>query len=231
MFVYGQPALFIEDYLVISDLHLGISREIYLAGISLPSQIDRLSERLNELKKQTKTKKLIITGDFKHNIPNISYLERKEVPELLTKLKFKEIIIVKGNHDGMIENLVTGIKNVKVKPHFTVGDYYFTHGHRKAKTTKKNIVIGHNHPGIKFRDRFGAIYVEPCWVLGKVKLEKNGKTTPKEKNLIIIPAFNELSGKQPVNDSEFMGPIAKRIKEPRAILLDGTDLGEIKDLK
>ena len=219
--------MFLKDYLVIADLHIGISREIYLSGISLPSQIERLSKKLNRLKKETKTKKLIVVGDFKHNIPNISYTERKEVPEILEKLKFKEIIIVKGNHDGRIESLIPKIKgkSIKVKKSFTVGDYIFTHGHRKIKTTKNNIVVGHNHPGIKFKDRFGATYMEPAWILGKVRHNK------KERNLTIIPAFNELSGKFAANEEKFMGPIAKTIRQPKAILLDGTDLGQIKDMK
>lgn len=222
MFVYNQPAMFVRDYLVIADLHIGISRDIYRSGVSLPSQIEKLSKRLNVLGKQTNTKNLIVTGDFKHSIPGISYTEQKEVPDIIRRLDFERIIIVKGNHDGRIESLVND-ERTKVKKSFSLGDYFFTHGHRKADTTKQTIVIGHNHPGVKFRDRYGAIYVEPAWVLGKVRLKK-------VHDLIVMPAFNELSGKSPVNEKSMMGPIAKNIYQAKAVLLDGTDLGTIKNI-
>ena len=95
MFVYNEPAMFLNDYLVIADLHIGISREIAKSGVSLPSQISKLSARLNALKKQTLTKHLIVAGDFKHSIPWISYAEQREVPELLRRLDFEKIIITK----------------------------------------------------------------------------------------------------------------------------------------
>ena len=224
MFVYNEPAMFVGDYLVIADLHIGISREIAKSGVSLPSQIAKLSTKLNDMKKQTNTKNLIVAGDFKHSIPWISYAEQREVPALLRRLDFEKIIITKGNHDGRIETLIEDKLRVKVKKSFSVGNYIFTHGHRNISTKKGTIVIGHNHPGVKFRDRFGAVYVEPAWILGKVKLEKTH-------SLIIMPAFNELSGKEPVNETkQFMGPIAKHIREARAVLLDGTDLGSLRDI-
>ncbi|MBS3054401.1 MAG: metallophosphoesterase [Candidatus Aenigmarchaeota archaeon] len=224
MFVYNEPALFVGDYLVIADLHIGISREMAKAGVSLPSQIAGLSAKLNGLKKQTNTKNLLVAGDFKHSIPWISYAEQREVPEILRRLDFEKIIITKGNHDGRIETLIDDNERIMVRKSFSVDDYIFTHGHRNIATNKGTIVIGHNHPGIKFRDRFGAIYVEPAWILGKVELEKTH-------DLIIMPAFNELSGKGPVNETkQFMGPIARHIRDARAVLLDGTDLGPIRDL-
>jgi uncharacterized protein len=224
MFVTNYPAMHLEDYLIISDLHLGITKDIYHAGISLPSQVNDLCERLKKLKKITKAKNLVIVGDVKHNIPNISRQEIKEFPEFFKALKFREVILVKGNHDGNIEKLAKDLKNVSVRKSFSIGDYFLSHGHRKVTTKKENIIIGHNHPGVKMEDRMGAFYILQSWVVGKINLEG------RKYNLIIMPAFNPLSGCSIVNKNEFIGPLAKKLKNPDIYLLDGTYLGNIKNL-
>lgn len=226
MFVANCPAMHLKDYLVISDLHLGITRELYKAGFSVPSQVKFLSGRLMKLKKITKAEKLVIIGDVKHNIPAISWQEMKELPEFLSLLSFEKVILVKGNHDGNIENLVNGLDNVTVRESFSVGDYFLTHGHRKIRTRKPNIVIGHNHPSVKLKDRMGAYYTLQCWLIGKIRLETWHK-------LILMPAFNPLSGSCIVNGSEkLMGPLAKNLSASSDVyLLDGTHLGKVKELR
>ena len=222
MFLTNHPAMAVKDYLVIADVHIGITKEIREAGILLPSQVEKLAKQINALRRTSRAKKLIILGDFKHEIPKISWQERIEIPKLLKLLKFESIVITKGNHDGNIEKIVQD-KRVKIKKSFALGGYIFTHGHRKVKTKKKVIVIGHNHPHVKFIDDIGTVYVQPCWVIGKAGNQK----------LIMVPAFNELCGATVVNGKDdFLGPIAKEIdrKNAKAYLLDGTYLGRIKNL-
>ena len=222
MFVTDHPAMKIGDYLVIADLHLGITRELWKSGISLPSQAKPLAERLNRLKKLTKTKNLVIVGDVKHSIPRISWQEMREVPEFLSLLEFGKIILIKGNHDGNLERLITD-RRISVKKSFVIGSYFLTHGHRKAATKKPVIVIGHNQPHMRFVDAIGNSYSVPVWVVGGIKL-RAGK-------LIIMPAFNELAGSSIVNESAFIGPVAKKLRNANAFLLDGTDLGKISSLQ
>ncbi len=222
MFLTNHPSMVVKGHLVIADVHIGITKGIKEAGILLPSQVERLAKRINALKCTAKAKKLIILGDFKHEIPKISWQERIEIPKLLSLLKFESIIITKGNHDGNIEKIIHD-KRVKIKKSFTVGDYIFTHGHRKIKTKKKTIVIGHNHPHVKFIDDIGTTYVQPCWVIGKTRRHK----------VIMVPAFNELCGATIVNGKDdFLGPIAKNMdrENARVYLLDGTYLGRVRNL-
>jgi uncharacterized protein len=225
MFIVDKPAMLVDGILVISDLHLGITKDIWDKGIRLPSQVSSLAKKVNDLKKFTKAKKLVLLGDVKHNIPNISWQEYREVPEFFSLLKFRDIVIVKGNHDGLIEKLVP--KNVKVVKTFVHGNYAFTHGHRKIETKKKIIVIGHNQPHVRFRDKMKAIYTEPVWVKGYLT------GTYKGKKIIMVPAFNELAGATLINKDQMLGPIAKCLdkKKSHCYLLDGTDLGVINDLK
>jgi len=223
MFLKNYPAMKIGRTLVIADLHLGITKDIYDRGILLPNQTAMLANEINKLKKTTRTSRLVILGDIKHKVPGISFQEMRDVPKFLSSLKYREIIIVKGNHDGGIEKIVKGNENVKVRKFMTINDYYLTHGHRNAKTAKKTIIIGHNQPHVRFRDDMGARYTEPVWVRGALI----GK-----KKLIIMPAFNRLCGATIVNKDELLGPVAKKLIKSRThvYLLDGTDIGTIKDL-
>jgi putative SbcD/Mre11-related phosphoesterase len=219
-FVRNHPALKIGSSLVIADLHIGITRDIWERGISLPSQVKKMASRVNSLKKKTRTKRLIILGDVKHKITHATPREVKEVPDFLSLVKFRDIVIVKGNHDGAIESI---IGRIPVRKSVSVGDYCLTHGHRRVKTKKNHIIIGHNQPYVKLKDDMNAIYMEPVWIKGRLK---NGK------ELIIMPAFNELCGASIVNKQHFIGPIAKSLvaRSAYTYLLDGTDLGSIENL-
>jgi putative SbcD/Mre11-related phosphoesterase len=222
MFLTNQPAMAVKDYLVIADVHIGITKALKDAGVLLPSQVEKLARQINALKRTAKAKKLIVLGDFKHEIPRISWQERVEIPQLLELLDFKSIVITKGNHDGNIEKIVHD-KRVKIKKSFTVGNYIFSHGHRRIKTKKKTIVIGHNHPHVRFIDDIGTVYTQPCWVIGRAS----------DARVIMVPAFNELCGATVVNGKDdFLGPIARHIdrKNARIYLLDSTYLGRVRDL-
>jgi len=214
----------IGSLLIISDLHIGITKDIWDKGVRIPSQVKATAARINALKRSTETAKLVMLGDVKHHIPNISWQEEKEIPEFFSLLDFKKIILVKGNHDGRIERLVPG--NVKVRKSYSCGKYAFTHGHRTIKTSKGIIVMGHNQAHVKFRDELGASYVEPVWVKGPLKGPYKGK------KLVMVPAFNELAGATLVNKDELIGPIARHLdkKQAHCYLLDGTDLGTVSDL-
>jgi len=235
MFLTNQPALVVDGWLCVADLHLGITRELFQAGVRLPSQVKDFVERIHKMKKSAKASGLILLGDVKHKVPGISYQEMEEIPQFLEALKFKQIVLIKGNHDAEIEKIIPArLKGkVKVKKAFKVGDFLFTHGHMHVNSTSpqgraiRTIVIGHNQPGVMFRDAVKATYIEPCWVRGPLVGKYKGK------ELIIVPSFNSLRGHTLVNKDEFLGPIAKTVdrKEAHAYLLDGTDLGTLEQLK
>jgi len=227
MFLKDEPAMVIEKSLVVADLHIGITKEIFDSGISLPKQSKRFADKLNSLKKETQTNCLIVLGDLKHKVPGISWQEFKEIPEFINRLKYRNITIIKGNHDGWIEKIVKTMetkKKIEVKKSVTIKNFILTHGHRRIKASGKTIVIGHNHPYVKFIDELGARYYQPVWIKGPIK----GKN-----ELIIMPAFNDLSGMTIINEQKLLGPVAKLLnkKEAHVFLLDGTDLGVIESLR
>jgi putative SbcD/Mre11-related phosphoesterase len=227
MFLKNHPAMKIGNSLVIADLHIGITKDIYQKGVILPRQASSLANEINKLKKMTKTRRLIVLGDIKHRLYGLNSNETEEVRAFFSLLKYKDIIIIKGNHDGDIEKILTSLQGVKVKKFIIINNYYLTHGHRNVNTKRDIIVIGHNQPHIRLIDEMGAKYTEPVWVKGLIRTKSKAK-----KRLIIMPAFNKLCGATIVNKDELLGPIAKKLikSKARVYLLDGTDIGTIKDL-
>lgn len=214
-----------EKYLIVADLHIGITKELEERGIYLPSRAELFSKKLNNAAKKTNAKNLIILGDLKHNIPKAKKEEIREIVEFLSKLNFEKIIIIKGNHDGKIEKIIANVeKNIEIEKKFIkIDDILLTHGHISIKNLNaKKIIIAHIHPYIRIFDKLKARYYERVW------LRKEN-----DKEIIVMPNFNELCGATIVNEQELIGPIAKKINKDEfdVYLLDGTYIGKIKDFE
>ncbi|MHA1648778.1 MAG: metallophosphoesterase [Candidatus Helarchaeota archaeon] len=132
---------------------------------------------------------------------------------------------------------------------------------RKDLLNADILIMAHNHPVIEFQDDFNVKIHEPAWIrlhwdqrklasaylnYLHIKKAKDPLTFLKEKykiqiasnpEIIIIPAFNDLLGGIPFNvpDSQFLGPLFKskslNLDDAEAILLDGTPLGKIKEIR
>lgn len=247
-FVTGKAALTVEKSLIIADLHLGIEREFYTSGIKFPSQTGKIEEKIDELLKATRPKRLIILGDVKHKVPGISVQEMKEIPRFLEHFSKKTAVeIVPGNHDPGIEKFAP--QQVKIHPSsgFGMDSVYLNHGHAwpgEDFLSARQIIIGHQHPVIEFQDKLGYRFREPVWIRGKLDPEKIGerykKIPERLPEAVIMPAFNELAGGMAVNgkrDSKyvqnFIGPVIRAVEEKtaRIYLLDGTYLGRLSDIK
>jgi putative SbcD/Mre11-related phosphoesterase len=237
-----EPALLLENKtLVMSDLHIGLEYEIYKSGITVPSQVGKLEERIDKLIKATKAKHLVILGDVKHQVPSISWQEYREIPRFFEHFKIK-ISVVKGNHDGNIERLVPADVDVYEPTGFKLGDFLLTHGQAwpdKKYLDAKYLIMGHVHPAVEFWTG-GFRSIEPCWLKCKIdekKIQKKYKTESKLEQGIIMPPFNHLIGGMAFNSKDFkpLGPLLTnhvlKWKSSEVYLLDGTYLGDLKDIK
>ena len=121
--------------------------------------------------------------------------------------------------------------------------YGFFHGHAwpsKKLMSCDYIFMGHIQPAVEFIDKLGYRSRQQVWLKSKLnqeiikkkyKINKTGKL-----NLIVFPAFNNLSGSLNVTgDKKLTGPMLTNglfdLEESKAYLLDGTYLGDIKSLK
>ncbi len=270
-FITNETALTFNKNLVIADLHIGIEKELYDAGIKVPTQTDKIKDRIDHLIKKTKAKRLIIIGDIKHQVPGVSLQELREIPDFFKNFSEKiETHICLGNHDSEIPALVEnsalsfpekkGLRSQRkgfssgVQIHgtdgFRLSDAYIMHGHswpKKEFLGCKYLIISHTHPLIEIRDKLGYRFSERVWVRAlfqkKEIFKKYGIAGKRLPEIILMPAFNDLSGgvslnietgkRKKLTEQTFLGPITKLIdkKQTEIFLLDGTFLGKLVDLK
>ncbi|WP_319506978.1 metallophosphoesterase [uncultured Methanolobus sp.] len=256
--VFDEPVIVVSNEtkaLVIADVHLGIEWDLYRSGFSIPSRMKHGLERILGYIEQVSPERIILLGDVKHNVPQISWQERDEIPYFLSMLCDHAMVdIFPGNHDGGIEYLLPERKNITVHPvrgSIIEGVGYF-HGHTwpdPALLSAKYIIAAHNHPTIRFTDSLGYATVEQSWIRTHLNLqvmrehftsmdlqEENGSWNDPE--LIIVPSFNELCGGVAFNESlhdDLLGPLFSSkgvdIDNAEAYLLDGTKLGKLKNIR
>jgi len=220
----NEPALIVENNirtLVIADIHLGIEWELYHSGISIPSQVEKRTARIME------------------------YIS-KAAAFLKNLAGFAPVDIVPGNHDGDIEELIPENVTMHSMRGFVLDSAGYFHGHTWPDAdllSVSHVIMSHNHPAIRLTDALGHGVSEPVWIrtrfIEKAIREHYGKIEDwRDPEVVIMPAFNELSGGIPFNESiheELLGPIfanhAIELEKARAFLLDGTDIGTIEGIK
>jgi hypothetical protein len=247
-FIGNSPALLIEkeSILVVGDLHIGIAYKLYKQGINIPDQLKDIEKRLLVLIKKSKTKKLVLLGDVKHEVPGINYPEIYDLPKFLRRLSERvELHICKGNHDTHMEKIVPKEINFHQSGGFRIKDYFFYHGHEWPLVQFlecNHLILSHVHPVFEFKDKFGYRVSKPVWLKANVDKETfNERYKTKEKGkleIIVVPSFNKLLGGYPINkinqQMDTISPIFRNelfdIKESEIYLLDGTYLGKLGEL-
>ncbi len=229
--LWERRALLYKDSLIVADLHIGYEFGLEKKGYIIPSQTDKIIENIREMLVETGAKRLIINGDLKHNIPEGSWQEYKEIPEALDKWlkEVKEIHLFKGNHDGGIEKYLPSEVILHGPEGAVIDDIGYFHGHAspsKEVTEAKKIVTAHSHPAVSLKDRLDRLERHPCWVrfnFSREDLHGNG---------ILMPTFNELLGGTCINVHGYLGPFFRNydISEELVYLLDGTCLGRRSEL-
>lgn len=255
--ILEEPALKVTNHeisLVVADIHLGIEWDLYRSGINLLSRMKERLDRILGYVQANSPERIILLGDVKHNVPQVSWQEKVEIPHFLETLsEYVYVDIFPGNHDGGIELLFSRQKDIQV--HSARGEVldgvgYF-HGHTwpaPELLAASHVVTAHNHPTVRFTDTFGYSLVEPAWIktkfkpdvlkdhFGNLDLENNIQWADPE--LFIMPAFNELCGGVPFNEStseDLLGPTFSsggiELEDAEMYMLDGTRLGMIKNIR
>jgi uncharacterized protein len=182
--------LFIKEkgkkILVVGDLHLGFEESLNEGGVFVSRKMfEEMIEYLDGVFERVgKVDYVVLLGDVKHDFGRISRQEWNDVLGLLDYLenKCRNIIIVKGNHDIILERIVNKRKEVKLVDYFVVGKYCFLHGHKDFDEIRdvniKYWIMGHIHPAVNLSD---GIKVEKykCFLVGKFK----------GRGVVIVPCF------------------------------------------
>lgn len=181
-----------ERILVVGDLHLGFEESLRSSGVMLPLNIfgELLADFDKVFEKVGKVDKVILLGDVKHEFGRINYGERKEFGELFSYLKnkTKEFIVIKGNHDAIIEFLVKDFEGVDLVDYLILEDVVFLHGDKDfPEIHEKKIkkwVVAHGHPAITLYENHGSKKEKyKCFLIGKYK----------GKEVTVMPSFFDVN--------------------------------------
>lgn len=204
------PVLYLEDIdsLAIADLHLGYEVLSSEHGLSIPKiQFKKSMEMINHIMDIKNASRIIIVGDIKHEFSETSYHEYREVKLFLDSISrlFKEIIIIRGNHDTFITR-ITKKYDITVYNELEIGRYLFIHGHknRGIDSIENTVILGHEHPSIALYTDVGVKEKIKCFLYGVFG----------DKQVIILPAFSYLAPGSDINiipREELLSPILRAI--------------------
>jgi len=226
-----------ESTLLISDLHLGLEKEMAKKGFSLPAYSIKMVERVKGIAESYGMKRLMVLGDVKHSVGKVEDIDWGVVPWFFDTMLdlFESVGVVPGNHDGGIKTVLP--PRVALFPsHGTVigegrGRIGVAHGHAwpsEEAIASRNLVIGHSHFTYELKDALGARSREPVWVSSTYDIAELMEAAGYESRakgegkLTVMPPFNRLVGGQPINRSrsfEF-GPVLSS----RSVSLEGADI-------
>ena len=162
--------------LLISDIHLGKGEYYQAKGIPLTNNQDHLNfERIYQLVKNSKPKKLLILGDLFHSKFSISKELLSRVEHLSHILKIK-IELIEGNHDRGCK--VINIQRLKIKKSLNL---LYSHEPIDHKDPNLLNICGHYHPKVYIKNM-------------KTKLAFKCFALDEKKNNLYLPAFGDLTG-------------------------------------
>lgn len=228
--------------LLIADFHAGIESVLRADGVELDSRAGSRRERLCGLLAETGAEELVVLGDLVHSIGEPWESERAELTALFDSIEVP-VTLVKGNHDGEIEPFLDELDHDISVTHPTgtrFGSVGCLHGHTWPGEEILDVDIlcmGHEHPLVRLEDTVGAARIEQVWIRGALAsapFETEFENHPPiDGELVVFPAFNDISGGTQVNVEEqaYLSPfLPSGLDSGQAYLLDGTRLGPIDNL-
>ena len=170
--VGSLPAVYVEplDALVVADLHLGFEEEAAREGVFVPRvQLGRALEVLRRGLEETGAGWVVFAGDVKHSFSRLTRSEREELGRVFGFLRGegRRVTVVRGNHDNYLV-LVARDYGVEVVDELYEKGVLVVHGHRRPRGgypgRVEAVVMGHEHPSLRLRDRLGYIAKLPAFL-------------------------------------------------------------------
>ena len=232
----SKPALILEGErknLIVTDIHIGFesnmaSNEIF---IGKNSTINESIQELSDIIDSEKPDSVILLGDVKSSIKNISKNEWDEVPLFFKKIREKcDVILIPGNHDANIQRLVPDNITMISSTGMVEENILLTHGHTLPSENFSHvdkIIMGHLHP--VFFQEDSIINGQRVWVSIKTEKENIFPNKTGEIEITIVPSFNKyFYATHRKQYKKSISPIINKIDEiskAKIITLDGTIIG------
>ena len=237
----SKPALIVKGIkknLIVTDIHIGfensmVSNKIF---IGKNSTINETIQELSEIIDVEKPNSVILLGDIKSSIKNISKSEWGEVPLFFEKIKQKcDVILIPGNHDANIQKLVPDDITMISSTGMVDENVLFTHGHTMPSENfshVEKIIMGHIHP--VFFQEDSVMNGQRVWVSLKTEKKKIFPSTSGELEIIIVPSFNRyFYATHRRTYKKSTSPIIERLEilSAKIVSLDGIILGNESIIK
>ena len=232
-----RPALVIEGKkksLVMTDLHIGFENELGRKKIIVGrnSTVSQTTDEVNKIIKLEDPDSLILLGDIKSSIQNISNNEWNDVPYFFKNIEQNlETILVPGNHDANIDKLITENVSLTSANGIIIDDILLTHGHAMPTPNFSHvskIVMGHIHP--VFFESDSLLNGQRIWITMKLQKEQIFSESNGMIDVTVVPSFNKFFySTQKKSYKKSISPIIHKINHvisARILTLDGTIIGD-----
>jgi metallophosphoesterase superfamily enzyme len=220
-------------FLVLSDLHLGLTSRMGLRRPLPEEEAAEIRQRIDLASHMTGACNLIILGDLKHGLFEPNVHERKAIRSLTEGLAEDfEVWVMKGNHDYGIEDAMDPRVRVVGTGGLELDHTVFIHGHSLPRLSDglesyDMIVTGHIHPQWLIDGEW-----RPVWLILK------GRRGRRPKKVIVLPHFSKYASRAgyrpgpPVTIAPFLTrlPLAKYDYEMKDLALNNLDIGGTSDL-
>ena len=183
--ILPSRALFLPqtNELLICDIHLGKAEYFQQNGIPLTNNSDENNfTRIKTIVKKFNPDKLIILGDLFHSKFSIDKTLQQKVEDLPELLK-TNVELVLGNHDVGCD-----IKNLTISKIRKTKNIIFSHEPVILENNKILNICGHYHPKLYLKNNGDKLSFR-CFAMDK------------NKNVLYLPAFGDLTGGYPCKKS------------------------------
>lgn len=206
-----------EHVLVIGDLHLGYEKALEDEGVYIPRMnTDSIRDSLNRIISKYEPETIVLLGDIKHDFKRAKYEGKEEVRSILDLiLGAAEVVVIRGNHDNYIQNIISDYGLMAVD-YADIGGYRLEHGH--VDSGVRPVIIGHEHPSVRIAGALSGGMKVQCFMYAR------------KEGVIVIPPFsflssgNDLSGAYP---ESFMSDACRNADVAEAELYGISELGII----
>jgi putative SbcD/Mre11-related phosphoesterase len=224
--------------IVVADIHIGFESSMASNKIFMGKNLttNESIREITDIIDLEKPDSIILLGDVKSSIKNITRSEWDEVPLFFKKIGEKcDVILVPGNHDANIQKMVPDNVSMISSTGMVEENILFTHGHVMPSENFSHvdkIVMGHLHP--VFFQEGSIINGQRVWVSIKTEKENIFPNKSGEIEITIVPSFNRYfyaTHRRQYRKST--SPIISRIKtisRAKIITLDGTIIGDESNL-
>jgi len=194
-FLSGVPALMVgaEKFVAIGDLHVGIEEKFSGSGIAFPNAAKRAGSEVARLCSDSGALGLVLLGDVKHGLGNVTHAEMAELREFFNELRGIRVMIARGNHDAYLDRMLNSMDfGAEVGREILLSDVALMHGNAmpsEEAVMKRYIVCGHAHMAAQVNgiDR-KAWLVSPAGPGMEAHYPKYNRGI----KLVVAPAFNRL---------------------------------------